>query len=181
MVRPQMTTALDSVRLEQEFPAVLRAQLWHTTPRERYEQILKSGAILPNPPIAADLRWKASRGPHYYPYVRTLGGVSLFDFEGFDPVRYSAECPMSSWREFVPYSRTWGTSIWIEIDRCAIADKLVTSEQLAERQNREKAHRHTLMPRIEVAYLGPIQVAKFRRAFTCGIDQPTFKEIRIEV
>jgi hypothetical protein len=175
-----MATALN-VRREIEFPPVLRLQLWHTTPPERFEQIPKTGAILPNPPIADTLRWKASRGPHYYSYVRTLGDVSLFDFEGFDAERYSAECPMSSWREFVPYSRTWRSSIWIEIDRSAIASNLLTAKELAERQNRDNAHRHTLMPRIEVAHLGPIQVSKFRRAFICGVDQPSFKEIKIEV
>lgn len=175
-----MAAAVPMSRKE-EFPSVLRAQLWHTTPPERFAQILKTGAILPDPPIADTLRWKTSRGPHYYPYVRTIGGVSLFDFAGFDPERYSAECPMSSWREFVPYSRTWGTSIWIEIDRRAIASHLLTAKELAERQNRENAHRHTLMPRIELAHLGPIQVNSFRRAFVCGAHEPAFKELKIEV
>jgi hypothetical protein len=148
---------------------------------DRFAQILKTGAILPDPPIPDVQRWKTSRGPDYYPYVRIIGGVSLFDFEGFDPERYSAAYPMSTWREFVPCSREWGVSTWIQIDRSALADKLLTSQQLAERQNRENAHRHTLMPKIEVAHLGSIQVAKFRRAFSCGIDQPTFKEIKIEI
>lgn len=171
----------DNVSLGAEFPVVLREHLWHMTHPDRFAQILKAGAILPDPPIADVHRWKTSRGPHYYPYVRTIGGVSLFDFEGFDPARYSAEYPISSWRQFVPYSREWGMSVWIQIDRSALADKLLTSEQLAERQNRENAHRHTLMPKIEVAYLGPIHVAKFHRAFSCGINEPAFKEIEIEV
>ena len=157
---------------ESNFPDFLQGRLWHTTHPDRYQQILKSGAILPNPLIPDNDRWKTSRGPHYFPYVRTLGAVSLFDFDGFDPASYSTNYPISSWREFVPYRRTWGASVWIEIDRHAVADKFMTAEQLRNRLSQENAHRHTLMPKIEVAYLGPIPISAFLCAFDCRADRP---------
>src|ERR1035438_4494083 len=58
--------------------------LWHTTRPERFDRILSTGAILPEPDILDSERW-ANAGPEHYPYVRTLGGVSLFDFDGFNP------------------------------------------------------------------------------------------------
>ena len=164
---------------DSNFPDVFRGHLWHTTHPDRFQKILEAGAILPNPPIPDDDRWKTSRGPHYYPYVRTLGGVSLFDFEDFDPVRYSTGYPMSSWRAFVPYSRQWGISVWIEIDRQLIADKFVTGKQLVERWNREKAHAHTIMPEIEAAYFGPVRLSAFRRALVCGVNRPSIQEISL--
>src|SRR5882672_4084889 len=57
--------------------------LWHTTYPERFDGILKTGAILPEPVIPDADRWATSRGREHYPYVRMLGGVSLFDFNQF--------------------------------------------------------------------------------------------------
>jgi hypothetical protein len=70
----------------------LHGGLWHTTIPERYENILSSGFILPEPPNMPDNeRWSTSQGKEFYPYVRQLGGVSLFDFDDFDPEAYSKE------------------------------------------------------------------------------------------
>jgi hypothetical protein len=166
--------------LRNEVLAMLDGRLWHTTSMDRFQEILRSGAILPNPSIPDEQRWKTSQGPEYYPYVRTLGGVSLFDFEDFDPVRYSSTHPMSSWREFVPYRSQWGAAVWIEIDRQAIANEFVTRNQLVERWNHENAGRHTLMPRIEAAHLAPIPIAAFRRVFICRAGPPNIEEAPIE-
>src|SRR5215470_9580940 len=87
---------------EDEFPSELREGLWHTTTPDRYGGMLRTGSILPNPDMPEAERWKTAAGPHYYPYVRTLGGVSLFDFRGFDSDVYSHNYPLSTWREFVP-------------------------------------------------------------------------------
>src|SRR5438128_1622189 len=88
--------------------------LWHATHPDRFAQILTSGALLPEPEIPDSERWGTLQGPTFYPYVRTLGGVSLFDFGGFDPDIYREKYPMSSWFNFVPYRREWGCSVWIE-------------------------------------------------------------------
>lgn len=77
--------------------------LWHTTSRMRFQSILRCGAILPEPDIQEKDRWGTSQGPGYDPYVRTLNGESLFDFNDFDAEAYSRTYPMSGWEQFVPY------------------------------------------------------------------------------
>src|SRR5258708_20259302 len=89
----------------------LSGRLWHTTHPNRFKSILNSGAILPEPDIPDSERWKASKGNQSFPFVRTLGGVSLFDFDQFDPDSYSERYPISSWYEFVTYREPWITSI----------------------------------------------------------------------
>lgn len=92
-----MTVTRDDVLRE------LLGGLWHTTHPDRFEMILRSAAILPEPDIPDNERWSTFEGPKFYPYVRTIGGVSLFDFDGFEPENYGRKYPMSSWSYFVPY------------------------------------------------------------------------------
>jgi hypothetical protein len=139
--------------------------LWHATHPDRFAGIICAGAILPEPNILDSDRWKTSRGKHYYPYVRTLGGVSLFDFHQFDADRYTNQYPMSSWWEFVPYPPYWGCSVWIEIDRERVASQLISGSDLIARWKSDNAYQHTIMPQIEAAYLGPLPQAAFKRAF----------------
>ena len=139
--------------------------LWHATHPDRFEMILRSAAILPEPEIPENERWSTFEGPKFYPYVRTIGGVSLFDFDGFEPENYGRKYPMSSWSYFVPYRRDWRTSVWIEIDRELVARNIIGSQDLAARQNAAGDHRHKRMPEIEVAHLGPVPRAAFKRAF----------------
>lgn len=58
----------------------LRGGVWHTTDSERYKGILSAGAILPEPPIPDSDRWETGLGTIGCSYVRSIGGVSLFDF-----------------------------------------------------------------------------------------------------
>ena len=83
----------------------LRGGLWHTTSECRFQGIMSRKAILSDLPVPEDKRWGTRCGPSGWPYVRTLGGVSLFDFAGFDPEDYKERCPVSNWRHFVPYKK----------------------------------------------------------------------------
>ncbi|HKV92511.1 MAG TPA: hypothetical protein VJW20_08195 [Candidatus Angelobacter sp.] len=139
--------------------------LWHTTHPDRFKNILKTGAILPEPDIPDRECWKTSQGKDCYPYVRILGGVSLFDFDQFDPDNYTQRCPVSSWYEFVPYQSTWGRAVWIEIDREKVAREVISASDLVVRWNQNEAYRHTIMPYIEAAHLGPVSKTAFKRAF----------------
>jgi hypothetical protein len=98
-----------------------------------------------------------------------LGGVSLFDFDQFDPKTYSRQCPSSSWGEFVPYRQYWGRSVWIEIDRQQVATRIISGPDLVAKWKAGN-HGHMIMPYIEVAHLGPILVAAVKRAFLVGED-----------
>ena len=152
------------------FPAELQNGLWHTTNRERYAKIIALKAILPNPPDMPDSeRWGSSDNP---PFVRSLGGISLFEFNNFDPERYATTHPASSWQHFIPYKRSWGISVWIEIDRSQIEKEFLNAEVVADKWNINC--KGNLMPRIEAACLGPIPLQAFQRVLTFGEKQPYF-------
>ena len=160
--------AKSSAELELTQERVLKelyGRLWHTTHPDRFNSILISGAILPEPDIPDADRWKTSRGREFYPYVRTIGGVSLFDFDQFDAESYAQKCPVSTWRAFIPYRTDWGSAVWIEIDRERVASQLIAGSDLVARWKSDNAYRHTIMPYIEVAHLGPLPRAAFKRAF----------------
>jgi regulation of enolase protein 1 (concanavalin A-like superfamily) len=96
-----------------------------------------------------------------------LGGVSLFDFNEFDPMIYAEKCPASagSWHAFVPYRSKWGGAVWIEIDRQKVAAQLITASDAVEKWKAEEARGHNLMPYIEAIHIGPLSCSAFRRAF----------------
>ena len=156
--RPRITEAYRKQVLD-----ILIGHLWHTTHPGRFVSILEDEAILPEPDIPESDRWKTSMGPEYYPYVRKLGGVSLFDFNNFDQKNYSEKHRLCTWREFVPFQSAWGSAIWIEIDREAVKDYLISGCELLVRWKQEEAYHHTIMPYIEAAHIGMIPSASFSR------------------
>jgi hypothetical protein len=129
----------------------LQGGLWHTTHPSRFQQILLQKAIVPEPNIPDEDRWCTASGPKNYPYVRTLGGVSLFDFKNFDPVSYAERCPLSTWYEFVPFRKLWQCAVWIEIDRLLAAANLISGTDLLARWKHDAAYGHMIMPFIEAA------------------------------
>lgn len=157
----------------------LRNRLWHTTSLDRFKRILADGFLSPEPNIPEHERWKTSRGPEYYPFARTLGAVSLFDFDDFDPDEYDRNYPMSSWAEFVPFRSIWGHSVWIEIDRCSVEAGLISGSGLLKLWKEEAAFRHTVMPQLEAAHLGELPSTGFRRAYLAKREVPIWQELRV--
>ena len=157
---------------ETRFPRVLEAGLWHTTTLDRFEGIRAIGAILPEPNIADAERWHTSQGPDYYPFARTIGGISLFDFQGFDPETYNDKYVMSVWQEFVPFREKEGGAIWLEIDRANVGAEYVNPQALLARWKEGGRLQHTLMPMIEGAYIGRLPVALVRRVLVTSKLQP---------
>jgi hypothetical protein len=158
------------------FPTELLGKLWHTTSVERYRQIVNDGSISPNPPIEDSERWKTNRGPDYYPYVRTLGGVSLFDFNNFNEDQYSEEYPLSNWTFFVPYTKRWKASVWIEINRKMILGNFISGQELLLRWKQEEAYKHTFMPIIEAAHIGLLPITAFGKILISHSNYPNLKE-----
>lgn len=142
----------------------LSVGIWHTTSPSGFQSIVADGSILVEPNIDDSKRWKTSGGPKYYPFVRTLGGVSLFDFQGFNIEEYDKACAMCSWREFVPFREAWGTSIWLKFELMSENEAYRTPSELQRLQDEKKAHRHTLMPRIEAAHIGDLPMKLCSRA-----------------
>lgn len=151
--------------MREHVPRELCGGLWHMTHLDRFQSIFAGGSILPEPNIPDSDRWKTSQGKDHYPYVRTLGGVSLFDFDQFDADRYRKEYPVRAWYEFVPYVPSWGCSVWIEIDRGRAASQLISGSDLVARWESDDAYGHSIMPQIEAAHLGPLPRVAFKRAF----------------
>lgn len=147
------------------FPKILLNCLWHSTSLDRFKSILKDGSIKPEPDISDEFRWNTGLGPKHYPYVRTLGGVSLFDFSGFVLVDYEREYS-ASWYTFVPTPHGGGNKIWIEISRTAISSSLITGRELVARWESDAAYGHNIMPIIEAAHLGPIVLSSFVRVLS---------------
>jgi hypothetical protein len=147
----------------------LHGGLWHTTHPERFLGIIDSGAILPEPPAIPDAeRWCTQNGPENYPYVRFIGGVSLFDFADFDPDAYTEKYPMSTWRTFVPFRREWAGGVWIEIDRAMMANEFIAGSEVLRRWKAEPYLGHMIMPIIEAAHLGAVPLAAFKRIAFVG-------------
>ena len=139
----------------------LVGSIWHTTSQERYHSILSMASILPEPPVPNSERWSSKGGPRWYPFVRSIGGVSLFDFRQFDPDQYDVRYPLSNWREFVPNRDTWNVAVWIELDLAAESSFVDPSTLLARWKEHGEGRR--LMPLVEAAYVGPISVKSFGR------------------
>ncbi|MGR9117680.1 MAG: hypothetical protein ACU85E_18230 [Gammaproteobacteria bacterium] len=162
------------------FPDLLRDAIWHTTHPDRFNTIRRCGEIVPNPDLPESERWKTNCGPDYYSFVRHIGGISLFDFYGFDPVAYNAACPMSSWRTFVPVHRDWFSAIWLKIDTSQVNGQYFSPKELSERQQAEGAFRHTLMPRIEAGVVGTIPLAAVTAAYIINNGSTHFEAIEIQ-
>jgi len=142
--------------------AELHGGLWHTTHPDHFKQILASGGILPDPGVS---NWKAIGDEDCCSYAHKLGGVSLFDFEQFDPESYQQRYRLSSWDTFVPYLEKWGGAVWIEIDREKVESNLISRFDLVDKWNSDGAHKHNFMPEIEAVHLGLLPRTAFKRAF----------------
>ena len=154
--------------------------LWHTTHPERFLEILKSRAILPEPEIRDKDRFGTAQGRKHYPYVRYIGGVSLFDFRAFDPESYKATYPSSNWRMFVPYRRDWYGALWIEIDSEQVGAQVVSGPDLLTKWKKGGDLGHNIMPIIEAAHLGPVPLNAFKKAlFIRAGDDGQFHELEM--
>lgn len=159
---------LECVFLEmkhQDVLAELVDGVWHTTNQDRFLRIRECGAILPDPNISEHERWGTAVGREGYPYVRSIGGVSLFDFRGFAAESYSAEYRASSWETFVPCLDSWDSAVWIEIDHESLGSAFISGVELLAKRNAEGSCRR-IMPLIEAAHIGPLPCRAFKRTFS---------------
>jgi hypothetical protein len=158
----------------------LRGGVWHTTNSERYKGILSEGAILPEPPIPDSNRWGTGLGTIGCPYVRSIGGVSLFDFRDFDPEVYSRNYPISTWREFVPYRSAWGEAIWIEIDVSEVLAGFISGHEILDRWKAEGAT-NRFMPLIEAAHIGALPLKAFKQVLHVSKETRTLHQLTEDV
>ena len=149
----------------------LAGGLWHTTSLDRFTSILRSGGLDPEPAFVPEAeRWGSLGGSDTYPLVRHLGGVSLFDFSDFKIDIYTSKY-IASWSEFLPFRRSWGSSVWIGVDRNLVRESLLSAEDLLPIWKQSDQHlRRNWMPGIEAGHLGRIPVAAFTEAWIVSRD-----------
>lgn len=156
-------------------------KLVHMTHPDRFEKIIETGGLHPEPEGIHDCdRWSTRDGSASYPYVRHIGGVSLFDFSNFDAEVYEKACPMSNWYDFVPYRRSWGCAVWIDVEPVRKSKSYLSAKDVGNKQKSDKKHRHRLMPRIEAAHIGPIPTTMFDGAFLVFEPGDDIHKISIE-
>jgi hypothetical protein len=156
--------------------AALTGGLWHTTTPDRFQTIMKTGAILPEPDIPENQRLSTAQGPDGWHLTRKLGAVSLFDFANFDPAEYEKKCPISNWYYFVPFRKEIGAAIWIEIDRFKLTKSFISGTELLNIW-KDGHLRHRLMPYIEAAHIGPLSISIFRRVLLADKNNSSWQEI----
>lgn len=153
-----------SMKIDKFITSKLLGKIWHVTSHERYQLIMSDGFIRSEPAIGNDQRWSTRQGPRWYPFVRHIGGFSLFDFPvGFDLDRYRQRCPSSSLEALIPYRPEWGHSVWLEIDQVVQATSLLRGDVVWERCEKEGRGRRC-MPHIEAAHIGDMPTSSIAAA-----------------
>ncbi|MDR3577932.1 MAG: hypothetical protein P4L50_29050 [Anaerolineaceae bacterium] len=161
-----------------ELLPTLKGGLWHVTRAERHSEIINSGGIDPNPEGIPDTeRWQTQHGQSGLPFVRYIGGVSLFDFINWDIDTCASVCVRGlfygcQWGNFIPMLQWNGkhldSSVWIEINYDAVKHNLKLNEELEHLQHEERRRsgdNHTLLPCVEAAHIGRIPCSAIMRAF----------------
>lgn len=163
------------MRSDQFISSRLLGRLWHVTSRERFDFIRLDGCIRPEPNIPNQDRWSTSKGPRWYPFVRFLGGFSLFDFpDGFDIDGYRSRCPSSSLEAFIPFPREWGHAIWLEIDQDKQRRSLMSGSDVWAKCEREGRGRRC-MPFIEAAHIGEMPTSSILAAYEMAEGWPDWR------
>ena len=140
----------------------LEGGLWHTTHPDRFFGILRTGKIEFEPDIPDKHRWSTSGGPKYYPFVRSLGGVSLFDFGEVRDKVDLAKAQRLGLGEFVPYRDVWDVAVWIEVDREKVADSVIGCSELVALWGTDRRY-GKLMFDIEAAHIGDLPLTSCMR------------------
>ncbi|PIP00672.1 hypothetical protein [Pleomorphomonas carboxyditropha] len=157
----------------------LLGRLWHVTSRERFQSIRRDGFIRAKPKIPDKERWSTRRGPYYYPFVRSIGGFSLFDFPlGFDILAYRERCRWSSPEAFIPHAEAWGHAVWLEIDRDAQAAQIKDGETVWT-ECEDYGHGRRCMPHIEAAHIGDMPISSIRAAYEIDAGDDDWRPVAI--
>ncbi|WP_040672267.1 hypothetical protein [Rhodobacter ferrooxidans] len=141
----------------------LLGSFWHTTSSERFEGIIRSGLIMVDPPLPEAERYGGM------PFVRSLGGVSLFDFpSSFNFEIYEADVQLNSIGEFIPFKSSWGRSIWLRIDSEMVREGLKSGREIRALWKKMDSSRR-FMAEVEGAHIGDIPIAAIQDAFEIGV------------
>ena len=145
-----------------KFPNKLYGSVWHSTSIERYEKIKSDGEIKAEPDLPDKERFSTALGDKHYPFVRSIGGVSVFDFRTFDVKKYNHQFGASNWATFAPCRTGWTETIWIEVDILQVKDTFISGQEIREKWKNENSSRKFITI-IEGAVIGSIPSSAFKK------------------
>lgn len=125
--------------------AVLDGRLWHATSPGGLSGILRDGEI------------KSLKGRYDNSLCKMLDGISLMDF---GPTATDQPLQASNWCRWFGHEQRSRVAIWIEINRQAVAEKLLEA-QAARGLAGQGHHARRLIAGVEACHRGPIPVAAF--------------------
>lgn len=104
----------------------------------------------------------SQRSPTRMPIARQFGAVSLFDFGPSS--RWPSVTQMSDARRWLD-GRYWRSrvAVWLEVDRAAVEERLVTQEELRAWWKESPTMGRCVLG-VEVGHRGPVPVSKLRGA-----------------
>lgn len=155
------------------FPNELLGAVWHTTSLSRYRKITKSGAILAEPSLTDNERHGTGGGSKLYPFVRSIGGVSVFDFREFNPIKHYETFKIINWPYFVFGHNHEEDSVWIEIDTDDLSDSFKSAQEIRKMWHKQNSNRK-FMTGIEGAILGSVSINAFKAVLIYSKDTGEF-------
>jgi hypothetical protein len=162
-----------------EFPPELLGAVWHTTSISRFKRIVSSREIMAEPDIADTARHGTRRGPKLYPFVRSLGGISVFDFQNFDPAEHFKETGALNWPHFVFGHHTEEDSLWIEINTKKLNDSYLSAKEIRHMWHESNSNRK-FMTGIEGAVLKSVPIDAFRNVLLFSKRDQKFSNLIIK-
>ncbi len=154
-------------RLVISVPKELKGKIWHSTSVANALEITKHGYILAEPDIDESNRW-GGKLESLYPFVRSIGGISLFDFRL--PNSYISEILYS----FIPCRKGWAKTVWFDIDVQYLNESFLSAEQTRQRWIEAGMNRQ-YMPKLEAASLCSISTENINSIYISnkkGIFKP---------
>jgi hypothetical protein len=58
-----------------------------------------------------------------------------------------------------------------------VADNLILGHDLVDKWKKQEAYKHTIMPIIEIAHIGPLPTSAFQTVLVFSKDNPAFVEL----
>ncbi len=143
--------------MSKTIPKQLKGKVWHSTSILNAKEIVAHGEILANPDIEAERRWGGTCESKY-PFVRTLGGISLFDFRL--PKAHSNDLLV----RWVPCHVNLTATVWFEIDTSKLQGFFLSAEETRIRWQEAGMDRQ-FMPHLEASCLCSIGVQDIKSTY----------------
>jgi len=152
------------MREEYDFPSEFLKGIWHSTNLKGYKKILESKYIKPNPDIS-----ESERSSDETAFVRTMGGVSIFDFRNINIDKYSEEYAPTVWGYFIPGRAIWDKTIWLELDELKMSENYLPPNDVMFKLNNLNTGQQ-IVPYLEGAHIGSIHISLIKRVMIFDED-----------